>query len=193
MNRIILLAFSAVVFSNTLNAQNPENKEKTHYGIELTQFITGSGFRSGTEAYFVVIPDNKKQISLGIYYCSEYKKITGISVHHERTLIRIKHNKIPVVTPYAFYNLIYRKNTIHEVFLDKEKTGDLVTYTSMEHHLGAGARFNIGGGISMKTEAGYGVYLGSIKKPSSTDPITGEISGTNGFGMIAKIGLCYAF
>ena len=193
MNRIIFLAFSALVFSNTLNAQDLENKEKTHYGIEITQFITGSGFSSGTEAYFIVIPDNKKQISLGIYYCSEYKKITGISVHHERTLIRIKHDKIPVITPYAYYDLIYRKNTISEVFQDKEKSGDLVTYTSMEHHLGVGARFRLGAGFSLKTEAGYGVYLGSIKRPSSPNPVTGEISGTNGFGLLAKMGLCYAF
>jgi hypothetical protein len=174
-------------------AQEPDNKKKTQYGIELTQFITGSGFSSGTEAYFIVIPDNKKQISLGIYYCSEYKKITGISVHHERTLIRMQPGKTHAVTPYAFYDLIYRKNTIHEVFSEKEKIGDLVTYTSMEHHLGVGARFKLGGGLSLKTEAGYGVYLGSIKKPSSPNPVTGEISGTNGFGMIAKIGLCYAF
>lgn len=193
MNRIIFLAISAVVFSNPLDAQDLENKEKTHYGIEVTQFVTGSGFSSGTEAYFIVIPDNKKQISLGIYYCSEYKKITGISVHHERTLMRIKHDKIPLVTPYAYYDLIYRKNTISEVFQDKEKAGDLVTYTSMEHHLGIGARFKLGAGFFIKTEAGYGVYLGSIKRPSAPDPVTGEISGTNGFGVLAKIGLCYAF
>jgi hypothetical protein len=192
MKRLYFLAITVVVLTNTLDAQEPEKKDKTHYGIELTQFITGSGFSSGTEAYFIVIPDNKKQISLGIYYCSEYKKITGISVHHERTLMRIN-GRIPVVTPYAYYDLIYRKNTIHEVFSEKDKIGDLVTYTSMEHHLGVGARFRLGAGFSLKTEAGYGVYLGSIKKPSSPDPVTGEISGTNGFGMLAKIGLCYAF
>ncbi len=192
MKRILFFAFIAV-FSNILNAQKPENSRKTKYGIELTQFITGSGFNSGTEAYFVVIPDAKKQISLGIYYCSEYKKITGISVHHERTLIRISRNKIPLITPYAYYDLIYRKNTIPEVFQDKEKSGDLVTYTSMEHHLGAGLRFKLGTGFSLKTEAGYGVYLGSIKKPTAPNPVTGEISGGNGFGMLAKIGVCYVF
>ena len=193
MKRIYIFAFSAMVFSSTLKAQDLENKGKTHYGIEITQFITGSGFSSGTEAYFIVIPDNKKQISLGIIYCSEYKKITGISVHHERTLMRIKHGKIPVITPYAYYDLIYRKNTIREVLMDKEKIGDMVTYTSMEHHVGVGARFRVGAGFSLKTEAGYGVYLGSIKKPSSPNPFTGEISGTNGFGILAKIGLCYSF
>jgi hypothetical protein len=193
MNRIFFFTFAVVVFSNILLAQDPENRQKTRYGIELTQFVAGSGFSSGTEAYFTVIPDNKKQISLGIYYCSEYKKITGISVHHERTLINIKRNKVPVVTPYAFYDLIYRKNTIPEVFQDKEKKGDLVTYTSMEHHLGVGARFKLGAGLRLNTEAGYGVYLGSIKKPSSPNLVTGEISGGNGFGILAKIGLCYIF
>jgi hypothetical protein len=193
MNRIFFFAFAVVVFSNTLNAQDPKNRQKTHYGIELTQFVTGSGFSSGTEAYFIVVPDNKKQISLGVYYCSEYKKIIGISVHHERTLIKINHNKVPLVTPYAFYDFIYRKNTIAEVFQDKEKKGDLVTYASMEHHLGVGARFKLGAGFSLNTEAGYGVYLGSIKKPSSENQVTGEISGSNGFGALAKIGLCYIF
>ena len=33
--------------------------------------------------------------------------------------------------------------------------------------------------------------LGSIKKTSYPDPLTGEIRGTNGFGAIAKIGLSY--
>jgi hypothetical protein len=192
MKRILFFAFLAV-FSNTLHAQKHKNNQKTQYGIELSQFVTGSGFSSGTEAYITVIPDAKKQISLGVYYCSEYKKITGISVHHERTLIRIRHNKIPLVTPYAFYDLIYRKNTIPEVFQDKEKIGDLVTYTSMEHHLGAGVRFKLGDYFSLKTEAGYGVYLGSIKKPSSPNPVTGEISGGHGFGILAKIGICYVF
>jgi len=193
MDRKLPTLILFVVFSTAVSGQDSDNKHKTQYGIELTQFVTGSGFSSGTEAYFIVIPDHKKQISLGIYYCSEYKKITGISVHHERSLISFKRNKISKVTPYAYYDLIYRKNTIREVLMDKDKIGDLVTYTSMEHHLGIGTRFNLGAGFCLKTEAGYGVYLGSIKKPSSPDPVTGEISGTNGFGVLAKIGLCYAF
>ena len=128
-----------------------------------------------------------------MFYDPDNKKITGITIHHERTLIRMHEGIIPRITPYAFYNLIYRKTSQHEVMTNKDVTGDRVTYTSMEHHIGIGARFKLGAGICIKSEAGYGVYLGSIRKPSAPNPVTGEISGTNGFGAIAKIGICYTF
>jgi hypothetical protein len=193
VNRFISFTLLSMVIVSTGRAQNPDNHQKTRYAVEINQFITGSGFKSGSEIYVTVIPDNRKQISLGIYYCSEYKKITGISIHHEVALIRRTRNRIPRVTPYAFYDLIYRKNTIRELLSDKSKSANLVTYASMEHHLGIGARLNLGEAFSIKSELGYGVYLGSIKKPSAPDPVTGEITGTNGFGMLGKIGICYSF
>jgi hypothetical protein len=174
-------------------AQNQDNREKTHYGAELNQFITGSGFSSGTEAYFTIIPDNKKQISIGLYFCSEQKKVTGITVHHERSLIRFHRGIIPLIVPYAYYDLIYRKTTMREVSAKKDFSGNMVTYTSMEHHLGVGARIRFDGGFFLNSEVGYGIYLGSIKKPSAPNPVTGEITGTNGLCALAKIGIGYTF
>jgi hypothetical protein len=47
--------------------------------------------------------------------------------------------------------------------------------------------------MHIKGAMGYGVYFGSIKKPSAADYITGEVTGSNGFGAIAKIGVSYVF
>jgi hypothetical protein len=193
---MVRFTFSAVllfIMTDQITAQNSDDTDNTKYALEFSQFVTGSGFKTGTEAYITIIPDTRKQVSLGIYFCSEYKKITGISVHHERTLVKIHPGNEPFIIPYAFYDFIYRKNTIREVLEDKSRKGELVTYASMEHHLGIGGRIKITPSLDLKTEAGYGVYLGSIKKPSEPDKITGEISGTNGFGVIAKIGFCYTF
>jgi hypothetical protein len=181
-----LLAFCMLI-PQFLSAQ----EKSTAYAFELSQFVTTSGFRSGTEAYITVIPDSKKQLSLGVYFCSEYKKIVGISVHHERALINIHRNQVPLLTPYAFYDFIYRKNCIREILPNKNVKGDFVTYASMEHHIGVGLRMNISPKVCLKTETGYGIYLGSIKKPSIPNEITGEICGTNGFGWLTKVGLCF--
>jgi hypothetical protein len=98
------------------------------------------------------------------------------------------------IMPHIFYNFIYRKTSIPEVTADSKLTGDKASYTSMEHHAGMGVKMKITSSIYADCDLGYGAYLGSIKKPSLPDPLTGEISGTNGFGMIFKIGLgCYLF
>jgi hypothetical protein len=192
MKAKLFLPMFLVSFALVLNAQD-QHGSKTRYGIEINQFITGSGFGSGTEAYLTVAPDHRKLLGMGVYYSPENKKITGLTVHHERSLIRFDERNIPVILPYAFYNLIYRKTNIPEVKENQDQGGERVTYTSMEHHVGFGLRFNVWACIQIKTEAGYGIYLGSIKKPSTPDPITGEISGTSGFSGIAKIGICYTF
>ena len=172
-------------------AQTSDTLLRTRYGLELSQFITGSGFASGTEIFITVIPDNKKNLSLGLYFSPEQKKITGITVHHEITLSRYaKHKRI---VPYAFYNLIYRITKTREVLADKSLEGDYAIYKSFEHHLGIGIRINLAKDLCFKSVLGYGLYLGSIEKPSEPNPWTGEIMGTNGFGAIAKIGISLTF
>jgi len=193
MKTALSISVLMILWASVICAQHPGSQKKTRYGIEVNQFLTGSGFSSGTEAYFSIVPDQMKQISIGIFYCPEVKKISGLIVHHERSLIRINRGHVPAIVPYAFYNLIYRKTSMRELLMNKEIKGDMVTYTSMEHHLGIGLRFKVSPSVYFKSEAGYGVYLGSIKKPSAPDPLTGEISGTNGFGAIARIGLSYTF
>jgi|WetSurMetagenome_2_1015567.scaffolds.fasta_scaffold59129_2 hypothetical protein len=189
MKKLFYIPVILVVFAATASAQTQDSLRNIHYGIEVNQFITGSGFRTGTEVHFSVIEDNRKQISLGLYYCSELKKITGITIHHEMTLIRAQRGHVPLITPFVFYNLIYRKTKMHEVLDNNDQTGAVVTYTSMEQHLGIGAKIKLGPALFINTEAGYGVYLGSIKKPAAPNPLTGEIMGTNGFCALIKIGI----
>jgi hypothetical protein len=100
-------------------------------------------------------------------------------------------SKAPRFQPYIFYNFIYRKSNIPEVKATTEinSSPELVTYTSMEHHLGIGLQIHITKLINLQTGLGYGLYLGSIKRPSQPDPLTKEITGTNGSALLAKLGI----
>jgi len=173
-----------------VSGQTSDTLERTRYGVELNQFITGSGFASGTEIYITAIPDHKKSISLGLYFCTEQKRITGITIHHERALTRYPNNKM--VVPYAFYNMIYRRTRTREVLADKNLGDNYVTYKSIEHHLGIGIRICMVKDLYFNSSIGYGVYLGSIRRPEP-DRLTGELAGKNGFGAIAKVGFAYVF
>jgi hypothetical protein len=186
---VLMIFFTAAA----ANAQETIQYRKTRYGVEMNCFATGSGFKPGSELYLTVIPDNRKLLSLGLYFSPDQKKLSGFTIQHERSLYRIHGDRIPRIMPFAFYNLIYRKTTMHEILVNKEIEGPMATYASIEHHIGVGANIRLGGGFYLKAETGYGIYLGSIKKPSAPDAITGEISGTNGFGALAKVGFGYYF
>ena len=166
-------------------------KEKSKVSIELSEFITNSGFTPGTGPFINVNPDNKRTFALGPFFCPELKKICGFSFHHEIMLWREKGIMNNVIKPFVFYNFIYRKTTIPEVLADNRIKGKLVTYTSMEHHIGMGLKINIVKSLYAKCNLGIGTYLGSIKKPSAPDPSTGKIIGTNGFGMMAEVRIGY--
>ena len=191
MKSLLIGIINSMMIIMGVHGQTSDTLNRTRYGLELSQFITGSGFASGTEIYITVIPDHKKNISLGLYFCPELKKITGITVHHEMALRRYSSHQM--VVPYAFYNMIYRITKIREVSADKNLEGDNAIYKSLEHHLGIGIRISLAKDLYFKSALGYGVYLGSIKRPSEPDPVTGEIMGKNGFGAIAKIGIAFTF
>jgi len=55
-----------------------------------------------------------------------------------------------------------------------------------------GARLKLSRTLYVKFDTGYGVYLGSKKKPSEPNPVTGEVTGSNGFGLIVKAGLGFS-
>ena len=191
MKTFLIWTIISMMISTGLQGQISDSLKRTRYGLELNQFITGSGFASGTELYITVIPDYKKNISLGLYFCNEQKKITGITIHHERSLCRYDRHRI--VAPYAFYNMIYRITKTREASANKDFRDNYVTYKSMEHHIGIGIRISLAKDFYFNSALGYGVYLGSIKKPSEPNQLTGEITGTNGFGPIARIGVAYTF
>lgn len=191
MKRIIAGIIILMILISGVYGQTEDTLKKARYGLELSQFITESGFASGTEIIVTVIPDNIKNLSFGLYFCPERKKITGVTIHQEMTLKKFSSNK--KVMPYAFFNLIYRRSRIKEVPVDENDSGGYGMYKSIEHHVGIGLRIRIVDDLYIKGALGYGLYLGSIKKPSDPDPVTGEIRGTNGFGGLAKIGIAYNF
>jgi hypothetical protein len=188
-----VLLFMFFIAATAMNAQQPGRQSKTRYGVEMNYFATGSGFKPGSELYVTVIPDNRKLLSMGLYFSPDQKRLSGFTLQHERSLYHIHGDRIPRIMPFAFYNLIYRKTNMHEILENKEITGEMATYASIEHHIGIGANIRLGAGFYFKAETGYGIYLGSIGRPSSPDPVTREISGTNGFGGIAKVGFGYYF
>lgn len=189
MKNLLLTIIVSISAALVLNAQQADSLKSTRYGIEISQFITGSGFASGTDIYATVIPDNRKSLSFGLFFCTESRKISGITMHHEVTLIRYPSQKRAV--PYAFYNMIYRFTKARVILPGLEDEWNYSLYKSLEHHLGIGLNITIVKGLQVKGALGYGVYLGSIRKPSAADPLTGEVSGSNGFGAIAKIGIAY--
>lgn len=191
MKTLLSIAFISMTIVTGIYSQTNDTIKRTRYGIEISQFITGSGFASGTEVYITVIPNNKKNISLGLYFCPEAKRLTGVTLHHEISLLRNSNHK--KVFPYAFYNMIYRITRTRVELAENNYEMDYVRYKSFEHHIGIGVQIAMAKDISFKSALGYGVYLGSIKKPSAPDPITGEIMGQHGFGAIAKIGIAYTF
>jgi hypothetical protein len=180
---IVIVLITTALFSN---AQEADTLKNTSYGLEVSQFITGSGFASGTEIYLTMLHD-KKTLSLGLFYCPDQKKISGITLHHEVALVRNPSQRIAV--PYAFYNMIYRF-THTEMAVPEEKYDGL--YKSFEHHFGIGLNVGISRHLQVKCGLGYGVYFGSIAKPS-VDSFTGEVTGSNGFGAIGKLGFIYIF
>lgn len=162
----------------------------TSYGIEVAQFISGSGFAASSEAHFTIQPSAKAKVGMGIFIDNQTAKLSGITITHQRMLFS-GGRRVPTLQPYVFYNFIYRKTHIPELKAGTETNSNinLVTYTSLEHHLGVGLNLRINHLVSLKTDVGYGIYLGSIKRPSDPNPITREIKGTNGSALLVKAGL----
>jgi len=188
---IWILVVAATLQSTTGQIKSENN---TQYGFAFSQFTSQSGFQPGYEAHFTVQPSAKAKVGFGIFLDNESKKFSGVTITHQRMLMA-KRNKVAFIQPFLFYNFIYRKTTLPELKSGSELTStrNLATYTSMEHHIGVGLNLNISSKIILDCGLGYGLYLGSIKRPSSPDPLTKEIAGTNGNALIFKTGIGFRF
>jgi hypothetical protein len=158
------------------------------FGVEANQFIIQSGFGTSTEIQVFVQDNHNRRLSLGTYFDNKFQTIGGISVSFYKMLRNYKKSTNTTLDPYLFYNFIYRKTTITETEITENSIVNIGTYKSMEHHIGIGLRTNITKRFYIKGEIGYGLYLGSIMKPSKPDPVLNESYGTNGTGAILKIG-----
>jgi hypothetical protein len=165
----------------------------TKYGFTFSQFTSGSGFQPGFEAHFTLQPSNKAKVGFGIFIDNETKEVTGITITHQRLFMANRY-KLPLLQPFLFYNFIYRRTSMPELLeAGAINYNNFVAYTSLEHHIGVGFNINISKNILLESGLGYGLYLGSIKRPSDPDPTTREISGTNGKAFLFKTGLGFRF
>jgi hypothetical protein len=152
---LLILTITARAISQTFDTV------KTRYGIEVNQFVTGSGFGSSTEFHLIIISNYKKNLSLGLYFSPGEKKITGITLNHELALTRIIKSRKAV--PYAFYHMIYKFTRIKET--QEGKGTEIVSglYKSFEHHIGLGVRINMLKSIYFNSSLGYGDSSGQLK------------------------------
>lgn len=188
MKTLILLI---VIVAATIQSVSAQEENKTQYSFGLAQFNSGSGFRGGYEMQVQIQPNAKAKVGFGAFMDRESGKLSGITVTHHRMLMsgRIQ---APKLQPYIFYNFIYRKTTIPELKgTEMTNPSEIVTYTSMEHHLGLGLQAKVAKLVTLHAGLAYGIYLGSIKRPSTPNPITREITGTNGGAVLAKVGFAF--
>ncbi len=158
--------------------------KNVHYGIELNQFHTGSGYASATEL-LVTVSEGRRSFNIGFYYCPEVSRITGIIAHHEVQLLR--NPAARMLNPFVFYNGIARLTRIEDIDEIIPNSISPGIYKTFEHHVGFGLRSRISKSIYFSGSAGYGIYFSSVKKPIIL-PVTNEIAGSNGFAPLVKIG-----
>lgn len=191
MNRKVIAIISFIILTSGFCYSQEIREKKLNVVIELNQFITGSGFSSGTRMNIMIESNRNRNLAFGIIYDYEYQKIVGLSAHHETMLWRNRDICKGMIKPCLFYNFLYRKTTIPELGTDLKSKVPFVTYSSHEHHFGIGIRMEFLDRLYMDADIGYGIYLGSIKKPAICNHLTGEVGGTNGFGIIAQVGIGY--
>ncbi len=184
MKTIILLTVQLLALASIAFSQ----QGKRHFGIEANQFILQSGFGTSTELQIYVSDESGRRLSIGTYFDSKLNNIGGISVGFYKMLSRNEKYNSKKFTYYIFYNFIYHKTIIDRPLTGKDYYIATGKYKSMEHHVGLGIKLNINKNIYFKSEAGYGIYLGSIMKPSSPHPVLKESQGTNGTGAFLEIG-----
>lgn len=182
-NLIILTVLLASVVQNA-RSQAQDSLKRATYGIDVNQFLTGSGFSSGTEI-LMSVTEGRRNFKIGFYFCPEAGRITGIIAHHEVALQR-KYT-MRRIQPYAFYNGIARITRLENEKLEISSSTVSGVYKSFEHHVGLGMRIKITRNIHLSAAAGYGLYFGSIKKPVMIMGLD-EPAGGNGHSPIVKLG-----
>jgi hypothetical protein len=189
VKKLIIILSITSSFLIAITAQNGTHK----FGFEANQFIVESGFGSSTELQVYYLTETGKRLALGLYYDSKLNKLGGISVSIIKMLVKQKKSGTRAIEPYLFYNLIYHRTTITEPIQSENFNVAVGTYKSIEHHIGAGLRLNIIRDFYLKSEMGYGLYLGSIMKPSKPDAVLNESYGTHGIGALIKLGMGMSF
>lgn len=190
-----ILFWLVFVAATVTTAAQYKNQDNTQYGLSMAQFSSESGFQPGFEIHFTVQPSRTSKVGFGLFMDNETKRISGLTITHQRMLVT-RLRKLPLIQPFVVYNFIYRRTSMQELIVQDDaivRGTNLATYASMEHHLGLGLNLNFSKRIYLDASLGYGLYLGSIKRPSTPDPITRQVSGSTGGGLIFKTGIGIRF
>ena len=165
-----------------------------YFGMSINEFNSGSGFKSGTEAAMYVKGRNKA-MALGAYFDDETRTLSALTMNYKWFILKNYFDKQGVIEPYVFYNFIYRVTTYNKPLtmyperLKYLKLQDKYRYCSIEHTFGFGLEINLLNYMYIDCSAGFGRYLGSIKKPVCYDQNYGKYQGSDGWAGYYKFGL----
>jgi hypothetical protein len=165
-----------------------------YFGMAISDFNSGSGFKSGTEAA-IYAKGRNKSMELGAYFDDETRTLSGLTMNYKWFILKNYFDKQGVIEPYIFYSFIYRATTYDKPLtmyperLKYLKLEDKYRYNSIEHMFGIGLEVNLLNYMYINCCAGFGKYLGSIKKPVCYDQNYGKYQGSNGWGGYYKFGL----
>ena len=203
MKKLACIFLAFFVYSGA-EAQN--KTYEVFYGVNLTQFHTGSGHGSS----YVVntnLQKGRKSLEMGIVYQDDDKRISGGDVKYKvffgkNAFLNVESDGKGIHTrPYLHYNFIYH-STVAEVpdFVPagakksdlKELPSSPGTIATMEHFTGIGMQLFLAGNFCLDGSMGLGAYIGSLDKYN--DPGTIGIHEENqGFVLAFELGLGYKF
>jgi hypothetical protein len=167
----------------------------TKYGMRMINYKTNSGFTMET-AILGYAELRNNSLGIGVFFNYNANTISGIVANYDWNLLNsrwVSENKIGL---YVFYNFIFRVTTLHTSDFTDSRIGTSYNDSrvmSIEHYVGLGSKINIIGNVYLKAAAGYGLYLGSIKKASQPNENMPVLHGKNGWGEIVKFGIGYGF
>ena len=196
--------FLTAFFSLFLNGQ--DGKFAVCYGMNVTQFYTGSGHGS---AYIMNsnIQKGRKSLEMGMIYQENDKRVSGgnakYKVYFGRNPWNRSLSKTNSITfkPYIHYNCIYQSSKVNTPDIPPsgskksnypELPSSPGTIASMEHYAGIGLQLFVSKNICVDGSMGMGAYIGSLNH--TTRPATLGIHNENsGFVLAFDFGIGYIF
>ncbi len=203
MKKLILIIV-AVAASLNVDAQN--GAYAVFYGVNLTQFHTGSGHGS-SYVMNTNIQKGRKLIEMGMVYQDQDKRISGGDVKYKiylgKNAYSDSHSKKSGITakPYIHYNCIYHSSKVNTPdFIPpgaKKSTYPELpstpgTVATMEHYTGMGMQVYVSKNISIDGSVGMGAYVGSLDQYAAPNTL-GIHKDNYGFVLAFEFGLDYKF
>jgi hypothetical protein len=206
----IYLLIICILVHHAVRAQDPDrvknDPSQVHYGINLTEFHTGSGHGSS----YVIntsVQKGRKSLEMGVIYQDEQKRLSGGNVKYKIYLGKkyspaySRFDEGLKIRPYLHYNCIYHSTRVNTPDLPPsniqvsgylELPSSPGTIASMEHYAGMGFQASVVGNFCLDASVGAGGYIGSIDKVKC--PNTWGIHKDNyGYTLVFELGVGYKF